>query len=270
MSPRLGMALGMRTLGELAVEALDAVDEVVRRFESPTRNVRSGISAIDDLIPDSAPFPIFITGAQSSGKTALALRFALTTASGGTPVAIYSVDVASRLLATRLVGAAAGLDWRSVSQGRLASEDRGPLRQIADSFASLPLRIVDAPFATTEVIAATERAAEADGFSSGLTIVDGLRSVDPDVLGSLVRLSMDLRRTVIATVRHPRRSRRKVEALDLPLPDHAFVLHLERAKTKPYAIEESRRLVLHVGQQWDALHVIPLRLVAATSWIEAS
>jgi replicative DNA helicase len=262
------MALGMRTLGELALEVLDAGERAVRRDAGPTRRVRSGLTALDDLIPECEPFPIFITGAPSSGKTALALHFALTTASSGTPVTIYALDVASRLLAARLVGAAAGLDWRSVSQGRLAPGDRAALDPVAETFASLPVRFVDAPFATAEVIAATERAAEAEGFRSGLTIVDGLRRVDPDAFGSLVRLSMDLERTVIATARHPRRSRREVEALNLPLPDHAFVLHLERAELKPFATEGFRRLDLHVGQQWDALHDIPLRLVAATSLIE--
>lgn len=265
-SPRLGLALRAPPVSEHLMRLLDQLERLQR---DPPRSlpIRSGIPALDALLPRTHPLLHVVTGRRSVGKTALALRIALECARAGVPVSIYSLEGAPSVLAARLLAGANGIDWRRALNCALSRPDWETLARTAEELGRLPIRIVDAPFASADVVAATERTAEAEGFRSAITVVDGVRRADSALLNSLVRLSSDLGRAVFATVDHPRTARRSTASLRLPLPDHAFVLHLER-DVHDEPSPDVRPVMLRVGQQWDALRDISLGLVARTSWFE--
>lgn len=265
-SPRLGLALRGSPLSAHLMRLLEQLERL-QRHPPPILPIRSGLAPLDELLPRTYPLLYVITGQRSVGKTALALRIALESARAGVPVSIYSLEGAPDVLTARLISGANGIDWRRALNRALSHADWETLARTAEELGRLPIRIVDAPFATTDDVAVTERAAETEGFRNAITVVDGVRRADPDLLNSLVRLSSDLGRAVFATVDHPRSARRSTESLRLLLPDHAFVLHLERGVHDEQS-SDVRPVMLRVGQQWDSLRDIPLGLVARTSWFE--
>ncbi len=89
---------------------------------------------------------IIIAGRPSMGKTALALNIARNVAvKGGTPVAVFSLEMSREQLATRLLCAEAKIDASKLRSGYIKRADFPKLTKAADVLSRAPIFIDDSP-----------------------------------------------------------------------------------------------------------------------------
>ncbi len=89
---------------------------------------------------------IIIAGRPSMGKTAFALNIARNVAvKGGTPVAVFSLEMSREQLATRLLCAEAKIDASKLRSGYIKRADFPKLTKAADVLSRAPIFIDDSP-----------------------------------------------------------------------------------------------------------------------------
>ena len=127
--------------------------DTVKRLESIAANPGSVVgvpSGIIDLDKVTSGFQksdlIIIAGRPSMGKTALALSIARNAAlENNSPVAIFSLEMSSDQLGTRLLASEAKIDQSEARSGRLATSKWKNINIASGKLAQAPLYIDDTP-----------------------------------------------------------------------------------------------------------------------------
>ena len=117
------------------------------KSDSRYSGVCSGFNALDNITLGWQPSDLIIVAARPSmGKTAFVLSMARNMAvTYETPVAIFSLEMSSTQLMTRLIVAETGLDSKLVRSGKLSPEDWNNLHIATKPLGMAPLYIDDTP-----------------------------------------------------------------------------------------------------------------------------
>jgi replicative DNA helicase len=117
-----------------AVEQIEAVQRRVQEGKSPITGVPTGIHGLDQKLLGLQPGALIVLAARPSvGKTAFALNIAANAATRAEKVvAVFSLEMPSEQLSTRILAAEAKLDWRRMSQGSLQRNDWDKIMHHAD------------------------------------------------------------------------------------------------------------------------------------------
>jgi replicative DNA helicase len=126
--------------------------------------VPTGFIDLDKHTAGLQPTELIILAARPAmGKTSLALSIARNcAASGGFPVAIFSLEMSSEQLAERLLCAEAEVDSSALRQGRLVARDMTNMTYAADTLSKAPILIDDTPALTIRELRARARRFVAD------------------------------------------------------------------------------------------------------------
>jgi replicative DNA helicase len=140
----------LKRISEPVLKALEGVEAVQKRVAqglSPITGVPTGISSLDNNTLGLQPGTLIVLAARPSvGKTAFALNIAVHAATlkqDPKKVAFFSLEMPSDQLALRILASQAKLDWRRLSQGKLARNDWDKLANQADRVGAAPLWLDD-------------------------------------------------------------------------------------------------------------------------------
>ena len=197
-------------LKEIIKSSFKTIERLYEKRQLIT-GVPTGFTKLDELTSGLQPSDlIIIAGRPSMGKTAFALNIAQHAAiQGGTPSAIFSLEMAKEQLALRMLCSEAKVDAHRLRGGFLSESDWPKLTRAAGSLSEAPIFIDD-----TAGISALEMRAKARRMKAehnlGLVVVDylqlmrGRASSDnreqeiSDISRSLKALAKELRVPVVA------------------------------------------------------------------------
>ncbi|WP_323042874.1 replicative DNA helicase [Gemmobacter sp.] len=157
-----------------AIEQIEAA-----RLGQVTDVVRSGIAALDRIIPGFYPGELILIGGRPSmGKTAVALSFALNMARAGQGVCIVSLEMNPEALAMRAVSEQtavqdAALPYAHMRQGSMDREQHTNMLTAAKIVADLPITFLP------------------QNFSDIGALIYGVKRVQRDMNGNLRLLIVD-------------------------------------------------------------------------------
>lgn len=120
---------------------------------------------------------IIVAGRPGMGKTALCLDMARLAAKKGTPVTVYSLEMTTGSLITRMLCAESGLDSRKLARGTASSYERAMLTKDINTISSLPLRINDESVMDIQRLRAMIRR-EVKEHKIGMAVVDYIQLMD--------------------------------------------------------------------------------------------
>lgn len=153
---RGGQSAALKELAQAAlaeqVGLLDPLEIIERRFGygaflDPTRRpkgVQTGYPSLDKMTLGLHPGELVVLGARPAmGKTALALNIAYNMAKVGSPVGLFSLEMASEQLLDRLVCQIAKVDQTKFRGGWLNQEERHRVMLAIEEIKDLPLFIDD-------------------------------------------------------------------------------------------------------------------------------
>ena len=173
-----------------AIEHIEAIhSKNISAFSVPT-----GFFALDEILGGFQKSDLVIVAARPSmGKTAFALSAARNAAvDHNVPIAIFSLEMATIQLVTRLICAEARINAHSVRTGKFKAEDGPRISRTAHKLSQAPIYIDDTPSQTVLEIRAKARRLKAEK-NVGLIIIDYLQ-----LMSSSTR--MDSREREISTI----------------------------------------------------------------------
>jgi len=173
-----------------AIEHIEAIhSKNISSFSVPT-----GFFALDELLGGFQKSDLIIVAARPSmGKTAFALSAARNSAvDHNVPIAIFSLEMATIQLVTRLICAEAKINAHSVRTGKFKAEDGPRISRTAHKLSQAPIYIDDSPGQTVLEIRAKARRLKAEK-NIGLVIIDYMQ-----LMSSSTR--MDSREREISTI----------------------------------------------------------------------
>lgn len=155
--------------------------EKLHHTRDEIRGVKSGFKDLDDKLAGFQKSDLIILAARPSmGKTAFALDIARQTATlHGTPVLIFSLEMANEQLVDRMIAAESRVDAWHLRTGRISMDDE--FTRIRDSLARLskaPITIDDTPGNNVLKMRSIGRRMKREG-GLGLIIVDYLQLMTP-------------------------------------------------------------------------------------------
>ncbi|HMN94913.1 MAG TPA: replicative DNA helicase [Phycisphaerales bacterium] len=131
------------SLAELIQDALQQIEANEGRHVT---GIATGYYELDEMTSGFQPGELLVLAARPSmGKTALALNLAENIASGGAPVAIFSLEMSRQQLVQRLICARSGVDGHRLRRGMLSKDDYGRLLGACGELSSAPIFIDDTP-----------------------------------------------------------------------------------------------------------------------------
>jgi replicative DNA helicase len=156
-------------------EALELI-EAIHSKSLANVSVPSGFFALDDLLGGFQKSDLIIVAARPSmGKTAFALSFARNAAiDHGIPIGIFSLEMSTVQLATRLISAEARINAHSIRTGKFKAEDGAKISRTVHKLTSAPMYIDDTPGLSILEMRAKCRRLKAEK-NVGMIIVDYLQ-----------------------------------------------------------------------------------------------
>lgn len=173
-----------------AIEHIEAIhSKNISSFSVPT-----GFFGLDEMLGGFQKSDLIIVAARPSmGKTAFALSAARNAAvDHNVPIAIFSLEMATIQLVTRLICAEARINAHNVRTGKFKAEDGPRISRTAHKLSQAPIYIDDSPGQTVLEIRAKARRLKAEK-NIGLVIIDYLQ-----LMSSSSR--MDSREREISTI----------------------------------------------------------------------
>lgn len=169
-----------RPIGDVLAETLQALE---RRQQAHQRNecvgITTGLSHLDRVTGGWRGGQLVILAARPAmGKTALALHFARTAASTGTPVAIFSLEMPDVQLTGRMLVGASGTDAAAFRAGDITAQDWQRIERGAEELKRLPVHLIDEASISMTRIRAVCRSMQRKG-RCGMVVIDYLQLVAP-------------------------------------------------------------------------------------------
>lgn len=185
---------GFRNFDNVLVEAINLA-EMAHRREGALAGVPSGLTDVDRKLGGlHASDLVILAGRPGMGKTSFATTVAFNSAKyfqttdraedQGKQVAIFSLEMSSEQLATRILAERARIDSHAIRTGSLSNDDFSRLVVASQEMNDLPLYIDDTPAVTVSTIRTRcrrlARQSKNPGQSGlGLIIIDHLQLVAP-------------------------------------------------------------------------------------------
>ncbi len=137
---------GYETLGGLAAKAQKHLEEISQREEGLT-GVPSGFTALDRLTSGWQSSDLIIVAARPGmGKTSFTLALARNAAfDHNMPIAIFSLEMASQQLVTRLMSLEAEIEGSKMRSGRLDQAEWAKMHTVIERMSEVPIYIDDTP-----------------------------------------------------------------------------------------------------------------------------
>lgn len=137
---------------EALSQSIEMATQAFKR-DSHVVGVTTGLADLDHMLGGLHPSDLLVlAGRPSMGKTALATNIAFNAAKAtlrqkkeGAVVAFFSLEMSCEQLATRLLGAEAGISSDEIRRGAIRGEDFTKFVDISKQLANLPLYIDDTP-----------------------------------------------------------------------------------------------------------------------------
>ena len=141
-----GTKESFKSMDKAVKEALELIEAIHSKSLSQV-SVPSGYYALDDLLGGFQKSDLIILAARPSmGKTALALSVARNAAiEHNVPIAIFSLEMSTIQLATRLISAEARINAHSVRTGKFKAEDGARISRTVHKLSKAPIYIDDTP-----------------------------------------------------------------------------------------------------------------------------
>jgi replicative DNA helicase len=141
-----GTKESFKSMDKAVKEALELIEAIHSKSLSQVA-VSSGYYALDDLLGGFQKSDLIIIAARPSmGKTALALSIARNAAiDHNVPIAIFSLEMSTIQLATRLISAEARINAHSVRTGKFKAEDGARISRTVHKLSKAPIYIDDTP-----------------------------------------------------------------------------------------------------------------------------
>ena len=160
-----------------AIEQIEAVQKRVQEGKSPITGVPTGISSLDYKLLGLQPGALIVLAARPSvGKTAFALNIATHAATRAEKVvAVFSLEMPSEQLSTRILASEAKLDWRRLSQGMLSTYDWTKIAAQGDRLSAASLWLDDNFVLTLVELRSKCRKLKRENGSLDLILVDYLQ-----------------------------------------------------------------------------------------------
>jgi len=162
---------------ELMWQAMERI-EARHRGDDSVRGVPSGFTDLDEITNGFQGSDLIIVAARPSmGKTSFCLNAAVNAAlEGGTPTAIFSLEMSRDQLVERLLSAESFVDLQRLRSGRLRDDDYPKMSRAAGLLGTAPIWIDDTPAMTLLEIRSKARRMKAE-HNVGLVIVDYLQLI---------------------------------------------------------------------------------------------
>ena len=137
---------GYESLGALAAKAQKHLEEVSQKEEGLT-GVPSGFTALDRVTSGWQPSDLIIVAARPGmGKTSFVLALARNAAfDHNMPIAIFSLEMASQQLVTRLLSMESEIEGTKMRNGRLDPQEWTKMHQTIERMSEVPIYIDDTP-----------------------------------------------------------------------------------------------------------------------------
>ena len=140
--------------------------------------IPTGLSDLDKITGGWQGSQLIILAARPAmGKTALALHFAKSAAQAGTPVAMFSLEMANVSLADRLILSECGTEADRYRAGRFTDTDWRGINGAAARLENLPIHIDDNAMASMRRVRSVSKVLQRRG-QCGMGILDYLQLVD--------------------------------------------------------------------------------------------
>lgn len=137
---------GYESLGALAARAQKSLEEISKREEGLT-GVPSGFTALDRVTSGWQNSDLIIVAARPGmGKTSFTLALARNASfDHRMPIAIFSLEMASQQLVTRLMSLEAEIEGTKMRNGKLTDDEWAKLHRVIENMAEVPIYIDDTP-----------------------------------------------------------------------------------------------------------------------------
>jgi len=169
----------MRPWDEVVDEGVAAI-EAVNDADGLVHGATTGFSALDEVLLGLRPGTLTIVGARPSiGKSTFANHVAVAAAKAGTPVVLFTLEVAGPDIAEQMLLARMGVSRDDVMFGGLDSNGgwmRRNLGNATEEISSLPIYVCDRTDVTVaDIRAIARRELDRPGIEGGIVIVDYLQ-----------------------------------------------------------------------------------------------
>lgn len=136
---------GYKNMKSLVMSTFTQIEELSSRDKSKLSGVPTGITKLDNMLGGFQKSDLVIIAARPSmGKTALAMTFARNAAMQfNKPVAVFSIEMASNQLVTRLLSAEAKINQQKLRTGHINNQEMKNLIKACGSLQEAPLFIDD-------------------------------------------------------------------------------------------------------------------------------
>ena len=141
-----GIKESFKSMDKAVKEALELI-EAIHSKNISTFSVPSGFFELDDLLGGFQKSDLIIVAARPSmGKTALAMSAARNAAiDHNIPIGIFSLEMATIQLATRLISAEARINAHNVRTGKFKAEEGAKISRTVHKLSKAPIYIDDTP-----------------------------------------------------------------------------------------------------------------------------
>ncbi|UCG86125.1 MAG: replicative DNA helicase [Gemmatimonadota bacterium] len=162
---------------ELMWHAMERI-EARHRGDDSVRGVLSGFTDLDEMTNGFQGSDLIIVAARPSmGKTSFCLNTAANAAlEGGTPTAVFSLEMSRDQLVERLLAAESFVDLHRLRSGKLRDDDYPKMSRAAGLLGTAPIWIDDTPALTLLELRSKARRMKAE-HDVGLFIVDYLQLI---------------------------------------------------------------------------------------------
>ncbi|GJQ62797.1 MAG: replicative DNA helicase [Melioribacteraceae bacterium] len=156
-------------------EALELI-EAMHSQKMENISVPSGLFSLDNMLGGFQRSDLVIIAARPSmGKTAFALSFARNAAiDHNVPIAVFSLEMATVQLVTRLISAEAKINAHSIRTGKFRAEEGAKISRTVHKLSSAPIYIDDTPGQTVLEVRAKARRLKAEK-DIGMIVIDYLQ-----------------------------------------------------------------------------------------------
>lgn len=174
-----GIKESFKSMDKAVKEALELI-EAIHSKNISTFSVPSGFFELDELLGGFQKSDLIIIAARPSmGKTAFAMSAARNAAiDHHTPIGVFSLEMSTIQLATRLISAEARINAHNVRTGKFRAEEGAKISRTVHKLSKAPIYIDDTPGISILELRAKARRLKNEK-NCGLIIVDYLQLVNP-------------------------------------------------------------------------------------------
>lgn len=169
-------------ISDISSVTRDCIENYQKRKEwaknGQIQGIRTGLTKLDKITGGWKPGQLIILAARPGvGKTSLLLHFAKNAAMGGTPVAIFSLEMNNTSLGDRLIQSECNIDTERYKLGKLTESEEADVCGAVDNISFLPIHVDDTPGISVQQIKAKARNLNRQG-KCGIVLIDYLQLID--------------------------------------------------------------------------------------------